>query len=122
MTDRLYTAAQLDQRVRFQRRDETRNGLNEKVGQWVNDGDLRMACVKPIASTEVAAAGSRQSRFRATVVIRYSATRTAEQILAQGLRLVWKGRLLDIQGAFEVDSRQEWTAMDVVEGVRDGKA
>lgn len=121
MATRIYSAGELDQKVQFQRRAEGRNGMNEKVGAWVNDGDERFAKVEVISASEVAAAGSGQARMRATVVIRFSASRTSAQIKAQGLRLVWKGRALDIQGAEEVGGKREWIAVDVIEGVRDGR-
>lgn len=122
MATRIYSQGQLKRRVQFQRREDTRNGLNEKVGTWVNDGLPVWAAVEPVLATEQTGAGSRQGRLRAVVVVRYSAARTAERISEEGLRLVWKGRPLDIQGAVAVDGGLEFIELDVIGGVRDGKA
>lgn len=121
MALRIYSAGDLSERVQFQRRAAGKNGLNEPIGGWVDDGAKVWARVAPVRAEELLRAGATTPRSQAIAVVRYSHARTAQQIVEQGLRLVWKGRPYDISGALAVDGGQQWIELNLVAGVRDGR-
>lgn len=90
----------LRERVTIQASTETRNRLGESVLAWSTFGE-RWASVEGLSSREVLLTGQQQTELTHRVRMRYVAG------LTQSMRLVWRGRTLEITSLLEHANRTE---------------
>lgn len=109
------SAGQLNQRIQIQAQSAGENGLGERVGGWVNQGEPIWAAVRPLRGTKRAEAGALQLAVDTVFFIRW---RTG---ISAANRLLWEGRAYDIVSAEPIDGGRVWIEIQAVTGVRDGR-
>ncbi|HEY1399821.1 phage head closure protein [Roseateles sp.] len=119
MTERIYSAGQLTQKVQFEVRSSVEDALGEVSGEWVNDGLPVWARVKPLRGGERIQAGALQQPVDTLVVVRFSSSRTDLDIMARNLRIRWKGRVLGITAAVLAEGGREWIEIQCSTGAAD---
>lgn len=119
MATRIYSAGQLDQRVKFQVRAAGTNGLREATGAWADEGSAVWAKVEPLTGRDFLAAGAMQNAVSTRFVIRHRPGVCGNA----ALRLVWlkTGEAFEIISALPVDGRAEFIEIMATHGVRDGR-
>ena len=90
----------LRDRVTIQRASESRNALGETVLTWT-DYTERWASVDGVSSREALAAGQSQVEMSHRVRLRYV------KGLTQSMRIMWRGRKLEIVSLLEHGHRSE---------------
>ena len=90
----------LRERVTVQQASESRNALGETVLSWATFAE-RWASVEGVSSRESLAYGQQQISVSHRVRLRYLAG------LTQSMRLVWRGRTLEIVSLLEHGNRSE---------------
>jgi SPP1 family predicted phage head-tail adaptor len=90
----------LRERVTVQRATETRNALGETVQSWETFAE-RWASVNGLSSREVLLQGQQQTELSHRVRMRYVDGMTST------MRLVWRGRVLEIASLLEHNNRSE---------------
>jgi len=90
----------LRERVTIQQATETRNALGETVQSWATFAE-RWASVDGISSREVLLQGQQKTELSHRVRMRYVDGMT------QTMRLVWRGRVLEISSLLEHANRSE---------------
>ena len=93
-------AGSLRERVTVQQASESRNALGETVLSWATFAE-RWASVEGVSSRESLAYGQQQISVSHRVRLRYLAG------LTQSMRLVWRGRTLEIVSLLEHGNRSE---------------
>lgn len=109
------SAGQLNQRIQIQSQDGTENGLGERVGSWVNEGDPIWAAARPLRGTKRAEAGALHLAVDTVFFVRWKPGISAAN------RLLWEGRAYDIVSAEPIDGGKVWIEIQAVTGVRDGR-
>lgn len=107
-------AGDLDQRVTLQNVVTSRSATGAEVQTW-QDVATVYAAVRPIRGREFFAAGETQSAVDVRVLIRYRDDVTRE------MRVVHRGKPLDIVSVIDQDSRRESLELMCVSGVRNGR-
>lgn len=115
----MYSAGQLDQRIKFQQRSAAADVLHEVVGAWVDVGSPLWAKVEPLTGRDGLAAGAMRNVVTTRFVIRYRPGVVGNE----QLRLVWlkTGEPFEIVSALPVDGSTEWIEIMAAHGVRDGR-
>lgn len=90
----------LRERVTIQQATETRNALGETMQSWATFAE-RWASVDGISSREVLLQGQQKTEVSHRVRMRYVTGMT------QTMRLVWRGRVLEISSLLEHANRSE---------------
>jgi SPP1 family predicted phage head-tail adaptor len=90
----------LRERVTVQRATETRNRLGEATQTWSEYAE-RWASVEGLSSREVLQSGQQQTEVTHRVRMRYLDGMT------QNMRLLWRGRVLEISSLLEHANRTE---------------
>ena len=90
----------LRERVTIQQATETRNALGETVQSWSTFAD-RWASVDGLSSREVLLQGQQRTEISHRVRMRYVTG------LTQTMRLLWRGRVLEISSLLEHANRSE---------------
>ena len=93
-------AGTLRERVTVQQASESRNALGETVLSWATFAE-RWASVEGVSSRESLAYGQQQISVSHRVRLRYLTG------LTQSMRLVWRGRTLEIVSLLEHGNRSE---------------
>jgi len=93
-------AGSLRERVTVQQASESRNALGETVLSWATFAE-RWASVEGVSSRESLAYGQQQISVSHRVRLRYLTG------LTQSMRLVWRGRTLEIVSLLEHGNRSE---------------
>ena len=93
-------AGSLRERVTVQQASESRNALGETVLSWATFAE-RWASVEGVSSRESLAYGQQQISVSHRVRLRYLAG------LTQSMRIVWRGRTLEIVSLLEHGNRSE---------------
>jgi SPP1 family predicted phage head-tail adaptor len=96
----MINAGSLRERVTVQQASESRNALGETVLSWATFAE-RWASVEGVSSRESLAYGQQQISVSHRVRLRYLAG------LTQSMRLVWRGRTLEIVSLLEHGNRSE---------------
>ena len=96
----MINAGSLRERVTVQQASESRNALGETVLSWATFAE-RWASVEGVSSRESLAYGQQQISVSHRVRLRYLTG------LTQSLRLVWRGRTLEIVSLLEHGNRSE---------------
>ena len=90
----------LRERVTVQQATETRNALGETVQSWATYAE-RWASVEGLSSREVLLQGQQNAELTHRVRMRYVDGMT------QNMRLLWRGRVLEISSLLEHANRSE---------------
>ena len=90
----------LRERVTIQQAAESRNALGETVQSWGTFAE-RWASVEGVTAREALAAGQLEVSITHRVRLRYVAG------LTQQMRLIWRGRTLEIVSLLEHNNRSE---------------
>ena len=93
-------AGSLRERVTVQQASESRNALGETVLSWATFAE-RWASVEGVSSRESLAYGQQQISVSHRVRLRYLTG------LTQSMRIVWRGRTLEIVSLLEHGNRSE---------------
>jgi len=93
-------AGSLRERVTVQQASESRNALGETVLSWATFAE-RWASVEGVSSRELLQYGQQQIEVSHRVRMRYLTG------LTQSMRLVWRGRTLEIVSLLEHGNRSE---------------
>ena len=96
----MINAGSLRERVTVQQASESRNALGETVLSWATFAE-RWASVEGVSSRESLAYGQQQISVSHRVRLRYLAG------LTQSMRIVWRGRTLEIVSLLEHGNRSE---------------
>lgn len=96
----MINAGSLRERVTVQQASESRNALGETVLSWATFAE-RWASVEGVSSRESLAYGQQQISVSHRVRLRYLAG------LTQSMRIVWRGRTLEIVSLLEHWNRSE---------------
>ena len=96
----MINAGSLRERVTVQQASESRNALGETVLSWATFAE-RWASVEGVSSRESLAYGQQQISVSHRVRLRYLTG------LTQSMRLVWRGRTLEIVSLLEHGNRSE---------------
>jgi SPP1 family predicted phage head-tail adaptor len=91
-------AGTLNERITFQQATETRNVLGEMVPVW-SDIATVWARVEGVSAREYLSAGQMDVTITHKVTIRYRSE------LTQKMRVIWRGRTLEIVSLLEHDNR-----------------
>lgn len=90
----------LRERVTVQRASETRNRVGEAVQTWETHAE-RWASVQGVSAREFLLSGQQQTEISHRVYMRYV------DGLDSTMRIVWRGRVLEIASALEHGNRSE---------------
>lgn len=90
----------LRERVTVQQATQTRNRLGESVLSWATFAE-RWASVQGLSSRELLLSGQQQTEATHRVRMRYL------DGLTNSMRLLWRGRVLEITSLLEHDNRTE---------------
>jgi SPP1 family predicted phage head-tail adaptor len=93
-------AGSLRERVTVQQASESRNALGETVLSWATFAE-RWASVEGVSSRELLQYGQQQIEVSHRVRMRWLSG------LTQSMRIVWRGRTLEIVSLFEHGNRSE---------------
>ena len=93
-------AGKLRERVTVQQATDNRNSLGEAVQTWSTFA-TRWASVEGMSTRELLQMGQQQLEISHRVRLRYLSG------LTQGMRLVWRGRTLEIVSLLEHNNRSE---------------
>ena len=96
----MINAGSLRERVTVQQASESRNALGETVLSWATFAE-RWASVEGVSSRESLAYGQQQISVSHRVRLRYLTG------LTQSMRIVWRGRTLEIVSLLEHGNRSE---------------
>ena len=103
------TPGMLRHSVTIQALQTTTDPTGGRVESWIDDAAVK-AFVKPISGSEVYAAMRLDTRLTHKVMMRYRADVDAVK------RLVFKGRILNITAAINVEERDRWLEIHCTEG------
>jgi SPP1 family predicted phage head-tail adaptor len=99
---------QLRERVTIERPERAPDGAGGTSVSWVALATV-WADVISFRGSQPTVAEREEARAPFRAVIRFRADVTAE------MRLIWRGRRLDINGAFDPDGERRWLAIDCEE-------
>lgn len=111
-------AGSLCRRVVFQRRDTALDSYGQQATSW-SDAFTAWASIEPLSARELFAAQGGQSEVTHRITVRYRAELAHPAVVA-AMRIVYKGRIFNIQGATNVDERNRAIEILASEGLNDG--
>ena len=115
------TAGSLNRRVTIQKRGEERGAFGQDSGDWVDIATV-WADVRPIGGREKLRAMAYESTLTHTVMVRFR-TDLLPAIEADGWRICYGQRVLDITAAIDLNDARELIVFDCIEtGVEHGQA
>ncbi len=104
------TAGRLRERVTIERPVRVSDGTGGESVSWAALGTV-WAEVASLAGSEVTQAERDEARGRYTVTMRHR-----DDVIAD-MRLVWRGKVLNIRGLRDPDGRRRWLAVSAEGGV-----
>ena len=97
-------SGRLRERITIQQATETRNAIGEVVQSWATFAE-RWASVDGLSSREVLLQGQQRTEITHRVRLRYVAGFTST------MRILWRGRVLEITSLLEHGNRSEHEAL-----------
>lgn len=111
-------AGKLCRRILFQRRDTPLDSYGQQVTSW-SDAFTAWASIEALSARELFAAQAVQSEVTHKITVRYRAELANPAVVA-AMRVVYRGRIFNIQGATNVEERNRTVEIFVSEGVNNG--
>tara|TARA_R110000868_G_scaffold12110_7_gene58721 strand:- start:14429 stop:14752 length:324 start_codon:yes stop_codon:yes gene_type:complete len=103
-------AGQLRERVTIERPMRVSDGTGGESVSWAELGEV-WAQVVSLTGSEVTQAERDEARGRFTVTIRH------REDVSAAMRLVWRGKVLNIRSLRDPDGRRRWLAVSAEGGV-----
>lgn len=111
-------AGSLFHRVVFQRRDTAVDSYGQQVTSW-SDAFTTWASIEPLSARELFAAQGVQSEVTHRITARYRAE-LANPAGVAAMRVAYRGRIFNIQGATNVKERNRTIEILASEGLNNG--
>lgn len=106
-----YKAGDLIHPVTFQAKTFTPDGMGGSVVSWSNV-IATLAKIEPISAREAYLYDRRQSEVTHKIIVRYSS------LINNELRIVFGGKVLEIEGVLNLEERNRWLEITAKLGVK----